>query len=168
MDLKSIFELVKNNGSTILIVITIILSMVEVSKIPLNPWKWIGKCLKYFAKTINNAINEDIYTELKEIKNNQKDLDDKINSVNDSLDSFKTETKLNVIKDKRRQILRFYNECYRGIDHNREEFNWVRNVYNDYERMLNEMGMKNGEIDDSYSYIMSDYYEHEKNHSFTH
>ena len=42
MTLSKIWELIVSNPSSIPIAIFIVLSLIEVSKIKINPWSWIG------------------------------------------------------------------------------------------------------------------------------
>lgn len=48
----------------------------------------------------------------------------------------------------------------------REQFNRILKMYNDYERIISENNMTNGEIEIAYSIIVKAYKKHMENHSF--
>lgn len=48
----------------------------------------------------------------------------------------------------------------------REQFNRILKMYNDYERIISENNMTNGEIEIAYSIIVKAYKKHMEKHSF--
>ena len=48
----------------------------------------------------------------------------------------------------------------------REQFNRILKMYNDYERIISENNMTNGEIEIAYSIIVKAYKKHMEHHSF--
>ena len=48
----------------------------------------------------------------------------------------------------------------------REQFNRILKMYNDYERIIEENGMTNGEVDIAHSIIVKAYKKHMENHTF--
>lgn len=167
MTFKTIINMFQAQNSPIIVFsIITLLSLVEVSKIPFNPWKLLGKGLKRITKSIGRAFNEDIYAQLNEIKDNQEKLDLKIDVVENNLKVFETKSEKKDLQDKRSRILRFYNECYRGIEHSREEFDNIIETYEEYERIIELRGYTNGKAENAYDYIMKKYKECESNHSF--
>jgi len=157
MTLKEILDMC--DDSVVYIALIIFLSLVEVSKIPVNPWSFIWKIISRILKSIGKAMNEDIYKELMDIKESQKEMQKQINSVSDKADE-------NAMKDKRSRILNFYNECFRGVQHSREEYDNIIETYVDYNTIIKEKNFVNGKIDNAYAYIMETYHECEKNHTF--
>lgn len=93
-------------------VMFVLLSLLEVSKIPINPWSGL-------AKLIGNALNADVLAEVKQTK---KRLDDHI-ATDD-------ERNANLL---RTQILRFNDELVDDRKHTEEHFNEILSVIDEYE-----------------------------------
>ena len=71
------------------------------------------------------------------------------------------------IDNKRSQIIDFASIASdEGIPVTREQFNRILKMYSDYERIISENGMTNGEIEIAHSIIVKAYKKHMENHSF--
>lgn len=90
----------------------VLLSLLEVSKIPINPWSGL-------AKLIGNALNADVLAEVKQTK---KRLDDHI-ATDD-------ERNANLL---RTQILRFNDELVDDRKHAKEHFDEILSIIDEYE-----------------------------------
>lgn len=90
----------------------VLLSLLEVSKIPINPWSGL-------AKLIGNALNADVLAEVKQTK---KRLDDHI-ATDD-------ERNANLL---RTQILRFNDELADDRKHTKEHFDEILSIIDEYE-----------------------------------
>lgn len=93
-----------------------------------------------------------------------------MDKVNKSMDEFVNikDIVLDIsIENKRNKIIDFAN---RAIDMNRsvsrEEFNQVLKIYDEYEKIIEENGRTNGEVDISYRMIKEAYEERTKTHAF--
>ena len=93
-------------------VMFVLLSLLEVSKIPINPWSGL-------AKLIGNALNADVLAEVKQTK---KRLDDHI-ATDD-------ERNANLL---RTQILRFNDELVDDRKHTKEHFDEILSIIDEYE-----------------------------------
>lgn len=93
-------------------VMFVLLSLLEVSKIPINPWSGL-------AKLIGNALNADVLAEVKQTK---KRLDDHI-ATDD-------ERNANLL---RTQILRFNDELVDNRKHAKEHFDEILSIIDEYE-----------------------------------
>jgi hypothetical protein len=93
-------------------VMFVLLSLLEVSKIPINPWSGL-------AKLIGNALNADVLAEVKQTK---KRLDDHI-ATDD-------ERNANLL---RTQILRFNDELVDDRKHAKEHFDEILSIIDEYE-----------------------------------
>ena len=93
-------------------VMFVLLSLLEVSKIPINPWSGL-------AKLIGNALNADVLAEVKQTK---KRLDDHI-ATDD-------ERNANLL---RAQILRFNDELVDNRKHAKEHFDEILSIIDEYE-----------------------------------
>lgn len=90
----------------------VLLSLLEVSKIHINPWSGL-------AKLIGNALNADVLAEVKQTK---KRLDDHI-ATDD-------ERNANLL---RTQILRFNDELVDDRKHTKEHFDEILSIIDEYE-----------------------------------
>lgn len=71
------------------------------------------------------------------------------------------------IDNKRSQIISFASMVSdENVPVTREQFNRILKMYNDYERIITENNMTNGEIEIAYSIIVKAYKKHMENHSF--
>jgi hypothetical protein len=71
------------------------------------------------------------------------------------------------IDNKRSQIINFASMVSdESIPVTREQFNRILKMYNDYERIISENNMTNGEIEIAYSIIVKAYKKHMEDHSF--
>ena len=91
--------------------LVVILSLIQVSKIEINPWTaifgWIGKQVNHEVLTKVTAIEEDIKTMKADIV------------------SVREEDLKKEAKDCRYRILRFSDECYLGINHSHEHYKQI-------------------------------------------
>ena len=98
----------------------VLLSLVEISPIKVNPWtclvKWIGR-----------SLNADVIKELGEVKANQAETRERLET------HIKTDERLET-DHCRARILRFNNELLREIPHTKEEFVEVLKDIDEYER----------------------------------
>jgi predicted transcriptional regulator len=71
------------------------------------------------------------------------------------------------IDNKRSQIIDFASMVSDdNVPVTREQFNRILKMYDDYERIIEENGMTNGEIEIAHSIIVKSYKKHMENHSF--
>ena len=111
-------------------------TFIEVSKIKINPWsslfKWIGNCLM-----------ADVKAEIKEVKEEQKELTRQ--RAIDAADRIKAE------------IFSFYNECQKGQRHSEGEFSYIIQQNTKYEKLIEETKEPNGVYEAEYKYILAIY-----------
>lgn len=107
------------------IAILIVLSLLQFTKIPINPWtkifKWIG-----------NKLNEDLKKDIAE--------------VNTKLDKHIEESEKKDLSDTRRDILEFCNSCMNKRRHTQEQFKFIIKKCDIYESYVEKHHIKNGEI----------------------
>ena len=128
MTLSAVWALVvgaKDQISIIGIVIVILLSLVQVSKINWNPWDrilgWIG-----------DKLNSNMKAQL--------------NRVEKRLNEHISESEAKELKETRRDILAFCNSCMNGQGHTKEQFDFVIKECDDYESYIVEHKIKNGVV----------------------
>lgn len=101
----------------IALIVAILSTCLEVSKIKINPWSWL-------AKTVGRAINGEVLEQVKETKAQLDEhirLDDERNA-----DLHRT------------YILQFNTELLRGIEHTEEDYNEILYHIDCYERYCKE------------------------------
>lgn len=108
-------------------VLVLLLSLVEVSKIKVNPWSAVGKLFKKMFRAMGNITNGDIIAKLDEMRAEQK----------------KTQARLEEhikIDDERSadlhraSILKFNTDLRHGLKHTDEDFNEILYNIDCYER----------------------------------
>lgn len=87
--------------------------------------------------------------------------------LNKKLDKNNADTLAILIDNKRSEIIRFASTV---VDEKclvtREQYNRIFKMHKDYETIIKENGLTNGEIDIAYRIIIESYENHMKNHSF--
>lgn len=144
MTLYDIFHNIRymeiKDAVTLLFLVFIILStVIEIAPIKINPWdailKWIG-----------DRLNKSAYMKIEEV---EKKLDKHIKESNER-DATDRE---NQLKQKRKDITCFCNECMRGKKHTLEQFNLMMGECDEYEIYVRDNHIVNGVINSSISEI---------------
>ena len=116
---------VKETLSTGGIIFVIIASLLQFSKININPW---DKILGWIGDRINKKTNE------------------RIDELQKKLDKHISESELKDVQDIRRDILDFANSCMYGRKHTKEQFDFVIKECDDYEDYIERKKIKNGVV----------------------
>ena len=151
--------------------------MIDISKIKLNPWKWIGNLLKKCLRDIGNILTEDIRNDLANFKEQYNvstqnhiseytglydkldNLENTINKVNDKLNN-------HIAESLRRDILDFQNSCINKRRHTKEEWTYIYKMCDKYENHIEENHLKNSEAEEAIGYIRHIYRECLENGEF--
>lgn len=104
-----------------------VLSLVEVSKIRINPWTAIGKWL-------GKKVNAEVLNELSGVKSELSNVKDDQKEMKKALDDHVTADEQRTATSNRARILHFNNTLLRGIPHTKEEFIEVLTAIDDYEK----------------------------------
>ena len=114
------------------IVLVIVLSLLQVSKININPWDkifgWVG-----------DRLNSNLRRELKNV-------DQKVESINKKLDDHIQESMAKDLSDTRRDILDFCNSCMNKRKHTKEQFDFVIAQCDRYKKYIRDNKIDNGVI----------------------
>lgn len=130
-DLLSLAAL-KNTVSVGGIIFVILASLIQLSKININPWSWIlGKLGDMLNANLKKRIDEQ-GSEIKEIR--------------DTLKAHIAETEAKDLQDTRKDILNFANSCMNKRKHTKEEFDFVIAECDKYEAYIEQNNIKNGVI----------------------
>lgn len=108
--------------------------------------------IRLFLKWIGAQMNKSIQMDVDEIKQEQKKLSKEFEN--------------HTLESKRHEILEFATQCINNQKHDKEQFDHILSVYNDYEEYIRSHHLTNGQVDVAYEYIHSLYLEHCKNHDF--
>ena len=110
--------------------------IIEITPIKLNPWSWI---LRGLGRMLNADVTEDLKQTNEELKVLAQKMDD------------------HEIDQLRWNILDFANSCRNGVHHSREEFAHVFAAFDNYERILRDRGMSNGQVMQDFAFIQKIY-----------
>lgn len=122
MTAYEIFLLVRENLGIGALGLMILMSLIEFSKIKINPWSWIGKLF-------NKDMNEKLIEQSKRIS----DLSDKIDNVEKKITDVKKEVTASDAKGARYRILRFEDEIRHQVLHTKEHYDQIIEDINTYE-----------------------------------
>lgn len=127
MSLSELISLasIKNTLSTGGFIFVVIATLLQISKININPW---DKILGWIGDRINKKTNE------------------RIDNLENKLDKHITESELKDVQDIRRVILDFANSCMYGRKHTKEQFDFVIKECDDYEDYIERKKIKNGVV----------------------
>lgn len=116
---------IKDGFSIGIIILIVILSCLQVSKIKINPWDSI---LSWFGSKINAKTEK------------------RLDELEAKLDEHVKESNAKSLRDTRTQILDFCNSCMNKRLHTREEFDYIIKQCDDYEEYIERNKVKNGVI----------------------
>lgn len=115
----------KDKASIGAVILIVLLSLIQVSKINWNPW---DKIFGWFGSKINSGLK-------KKIDELEKKFDDHIKESDEEK-----------LENMRRDILDFCNACMNGRKHTQEQFRFILKKCDNYEIYIEQHHIKNGEI----------------------
>lgn len=140
--------------------IAAVLSLIEVSKIKINPWTALRN---FFSKIFKSAVEKsikDVLPKLEELERTQ-------NEIRAALDEHIRLGEIRTADEYRRNILRFNNELLRDKPHTKEDFTEILGVIDEYERYCHENpGYQNNMAVHAITNISGAYDERLKKHDF--
>lgn len=130
-----------------------------IPKIKWNPWttliKWIGE-----------QFNAKLDAKLDTVRGEIVVLDKKIDYVQDELSKHITESEIKSLQDTRRDILDFCNACMNNRKHTKEQFDFMIQECDEYEKYITKNDVKNGVIEAAIKEIRRLYEKCIQEHSF--
>lgn len=114
------------------IIFVVISSLLQFSKININPW---DKIFGWLGDKLNSKLKKEIDTIRKDVK-----------EVKDSLNEHVKESEAKELQDTRRDILDFANACMNGRKHTKEQFDFVISECDTYENYIEKNNIKNGVV----------------------
>lgn len=138
MTVKEIMEALVADRDPILLCIIIIMTCVQISPLKLNPWDAI---FNWFGNRLNKEVIE------------------KIDVIEERLDSHIKDSEKNELKLRRTNILDFSSSVIRGVNYHREKFEFMIAECDSYEKYCADNNIKNGVADASIAEIRRVYKE---------
>ena len=102
-------------GGILAAAVVALLSLIQVSKIEINPWTWL-------ARKFGNAINHDISLQIKAVDKRIDDVEASIKDIRQAQADDRAATEENKAITSRVRILRFNEELLRNEKHSKEMF----------------------------------------------
>jgi hypothetical protein len=133
--IQEIKELLFGNGTFWACVIFVVLSLVEVSKIKINPWT---KLASFFGNIINSEVIkkiDNLQSEVNGVKNEINNVKKEVQDVKQDMTTFRKEEDERNATSCRTRILRFGDEILHGTPHSKEHYNQILldiSTYEDY------------------------------------
>lgn len=128
MTIQAVWDIItgaKDEISIGFLIVILLMTFVQISKININPWDW-------FFGLIGKKLN--------------KELLDKVDEVDKKLDNHIKEDEKEKLETMRRDILEFANSCMNKRKHTQEQFTFVIKKCDEYEKYIEDNHIKNGEI----------------------
>lgn len=151
MTLKQIWDVIYDNPGFYPVVIILVLSLVEVSKIKLNPWSALGRIVGKLLgiEGVSNKVDK-----------LEKKMDDKVDKLEKKVDDLDHKVEENDIIGARVRILRFASEIEDRKYHSKDSWNQVMTDILKYEKYTNEHpNFKNGITEPTTEYLKEQYKE---------
>lgn len=147
-----------------LLIILIITYLIDISKLKLDPWKWMAGLLKMAIKSIGDISNADIRERIDSLSSRYSDtlinqsselsrLFTAINQINDTIESLERKLNNHIAESLRAEIIDYQNACINKRKHTREEWRYMYGVCDKYELYIAENNLKNSEVEDAIDYI---------------
>lgn len=166
-----------SNAQTWIIVFLIITYMIDISKIKLNPWKWVGNLFRICLKNIGNILTEDVRNDLIDLKEQYEivtqnhtfertNLYDKLDNLENTINKVNDKLNNHIAESIRSDILDFQNSCINKRKHTKEEWTYIYRLCDKYEKHVEENQLKNSEAEEAIDYIRHVYREYLENGEF--
>lgn len=134
---------------------------VQVSKIEINPWRWLSHGISDF---ITKDLNEKLERNERERIAQDKAIMEAIEALYKRMDENQHKEDKRYVKQLRMRIIDFAGSIRNGKINSREAFEEIMRTYSDYHEILEELGESNGYIDTEYELIKEAFLELSKSH----
>lgn len=139
----------------------VIWRFVQVSKIEINPWRWLSHGISDF---ITKDLNEKLERNERERIAQDKAIMEAIEALHKRMDENQHKEDKRYVKQLRMRIIDFAGSIRNGKINSREAFEEIMRTYSDYHEILEELGESNGYIDTEYELIKEAFLELSKSH----
>lgn len=169
--MSNIEQLVQIDSSVILSLFVILFGIVAIAQVIEKVSIYIGKPVSWVRNKNKDHETIEKITETLEALRKQQDTDrmqsikhDK--EIKDDIDRFSSMFLDKSVEDMRWRILDFASAISNGRKFNRESYDFIIHTYDQYEKILKELGKTNGVIDETIVYIKDEFREHLRNGDF--
>lgn len=145
MTLYDAYMIVKDNSGLALIIFLIVMKLLDISKIPVNPWKWLIKGIR--SLTLG-------------------DLPEKVDGISNKLDKHIQEEDERDLRTRRESILDFASALSNGRNYSKEQYEQMLRECDEYTTYCHEKHFINSVADESIKIIKSAYAAHLSDNSF--
>jgi hypothetical protein len=165
--IQEIKELLFGNGTFWACVIFVVLSLIEVSKIKINPWT---KLASFFGNIINSEVIkkiDNLKSEVDGVKSEINNVKKEVQDVKNDMATFRNEEDERNATSCRTRILRFGDEILHGLPHSKEHYDQTFidiKTYEDY--CTDHPKYKNNVAVATIKHIKRKYQEHLENDTF--
>lgn len=126
MTFQGIIDIIKQDGSSWLVIVVIFATLVQIAPIKIDPWSlvanWLGRHMT-------------------------KDVCKRLDTLEDKINSHIAESEERDVRLRRESILDFGNSCMNNRKHTKEEFDFIITECDKYEKYCNENNIPNGVAD---------------------
>lgn len=142
----------------------------QMSDMIVNFYNLMNKVIEHYNEdniTMRDNWMHGVDKHISESEKRQSEQDNLMHTLNDKLDKNNADTLSVLIENKRSAIINFAsNVADDKCLVTREQFNRIFKTYKEYEDIIEENNMTNGEVDIAYRIITEAYEKHLKNHTF--
>lgn len=147
MTLSNIWDAIADNPGWTTAIIILLLSLVEISKIKINPWSAIGKCVGKFLGIKNVSDKVDA-------------LETKVDKLEEKVDGLDNKVEEKDAVTSRVRILRFSSEIMNNQWHNKDSWDQTMIDIDKYEKYVDaHPKFKNGITEPTIDYLKEQYRE---------
>ena len=158
-----IFLLVRENLGIGVVVLIVVMSLMEFTKIKINPWSFIGNI---FNRGLREKIDEQA-KQISELTDKINNIEEKIGSVEEKITDVEKEITAGDAQDARYRILRFEDEIRHGVLHTKEHYDQIIDDINKYEEFSkNNKWFRNNQAHWAIATIRDKYAKHNLDNSF--
>lgn len=163
MTAYEIFLLVRENLGIGAVVLIAVMSLMEFTKIKINPWSAIGNI---FNRELREKIDEQA-KQISELTDKMNVIEEKIGSVEEKITDVKKEVTAGEAKVARYRILRFEDEIRHQVLHTKEHYDQIIDDINTYETFCKDNDwFANNQAHWAIATIRDKYAEHNVDNSF--
>lgn len=168
MDLNDIVsQLGLQDGISLGVIIVIFLSLIQVSKLKIDPWTALGRCLLIPFKAIGRELTADVVEKMDKLSDEIDSLSREIETIEREAGEDRKKTAEHRAVSTRMRILRFGDEVRSGLPHSLEHYDEVMNDITTYMNYCNNHpNFKNQKAVSTIELVTTDYNERLKTNDF--
>lgn len=174
MKLVDIYNMLTQNTPVVLVIIFVLMTVIEITPLKINPW---GHLLRLFGRAINADVSEKVDTldkslneKISKLDQENKERDEifgqRIDVLEEKLDTHIAESDERDVRLRRESILDFASAVANGRNYTKEQYEQMLKECDDYELYCERKKFKNSVAMASIAIIQKTYEEHLLNNDF--